>query len=307
MRILITGGAGFIGSNLANRLCDSNAIVVVDNLVEGYVKNIDTENVDFIRGDICNAKLMENIFRKNDFDVVFHMAADFANQKSVENPVKDMEVNALGTLSVLELLRKHDISRFVYAGSSSSYGNLEDKSFREDTIPKPSTPYAVSKLAGDNYTIAYNRLYGLETCSLRYFNVYGPGEFPGKYRNVIPNFFDLAMNGKSLKITGTGKEVRDFTYIDDAIDVTIEASRRKQAVGEIINIGGGEGVEILTLAEKINSITGNDKIEFVPRRRWDTVARRVANIEKARKILDYNPKIDLDEGLRRTHEWFKFL
>lgn len=306
-RILITGGAGAIGSNLVRRLCGENRVVVIDDYSEGRPENLKglPAKIELVRGDILNDSALDSAFAKKP-EIVFHLAAAFANEKSVENPAYDLNVNVTGTMKVLEKSRKIDIKRLVYASSSSCYGKADRFPLSEDMECKPSTPYALSKLTGEKYALLYSTLYGLGTSSVRYFNSYGPGEFPGKYRNVIPNFFNAAMRGKPLAITGTGKETRDFTYVDDAVDGTILAAERKEAVGEAFNIANGKETTVLELANKINKITGNKAgVEFGQRRSWDTVARRVSSIDKARKMLGYGPRVSLDDGLKRTHEWFK--
>lgn len=303
--ILITGGLGAIGSNLSRELCRNNDVVIVDDMSEGHLESIYDirEDVTFIKGDIRDDRLLKKVFSK-DFDVIFHLAASFANEKSVRNPLHDADVNIMGTLKLLEWARKKEPERFLYASSSSSYGPYK-MPVREDMQPHPSTPYALSKLVGEHYSMLYHNVYGVRTCAIRYFNSYGPGEYPGEYRNVIPNFFHAAMNGKPLKITGTGNETRDFTYIFDVIKGTVLMAIKEKAIGEVVNIGSGKETKIQKLAEKINAITGNKRIERVKRRSWDKVTRRVADIGKARRLLGYSPSVKLDGGLRKTYEWFK--
>lgn len=303
-RILITGGAGAIGSNLSRNLCKANNVVVVDDLSEGFEKNLQgiEREVEYIKGDIRDPNLLKEL-GKREFGYVFHLAAAFANEKSVENPEYDASVNIMGTLGLLSLFKERNLKRFVYAASSSSYGACEYA--LESMPPNPSTPYAFSKYAGEWYALAFNKLYGMKTTSVRYFNSYGPGERPGKYRNVIPNFFSLAMKKKPLVVTGTGKEMRSFTYISDAIDATLLAATKDRAVGEAFNVSSEEETEVSTLAEKINSLCKNPSgIIRAPKRGWDKVGKRSASIEKAKKVLGYNPKVGLDEGLDLTYKWF---
>ena len=302
--ILITGGAGAIGSNLSRRLCKKNSIVVVDDLSEGFEMNLRDilGNIDYLKGDILDPQILREL-GKREFDYVFHLAAAFANEKSVQNPEYDASVNIMGSIGLLNLFKGTGIKRFVYAASSSSYGACEYAV--EDMPPNPSTPYAFSKYAGEWYALEFNKLYGMKTTSVRYFNSYGPGERPGEYRNVVPNFFSLAMDGKPLPIKGTGEETRSFTYISDALEGTILAAAREEAIGEAFNIASGEETKVITLAEKINEICNNPAgVEYLEKRSWDEVGKRSASIEKAKKILGYAPRVNLDEGLKKTHEWF---
>lgn len=307
-RILITGGAGFIGSNLAIELYErGNSIVIVDNLIEGRKENLDMIKKDilFINVDIRDEKLYE-VLSREDIDVIYHMAANFANVKSIENPIMDMEVNIAGTVKLLEFARQNGVKRFIYGASSSSFGFSAHLPIKEEQKHNPSTPYSISKLAAEYYTLAYNKIYGVETSSVIYFNVYGPREYSGMYRNVIPNFIHLALKNKPPIITGDGEETRDFTYVSDAVEGTILAGERKEAIGESFNIGSGKETKIKTLAEIINDICGNNAgIKYIERRKWDTVKRRVASIEKSKELLGYNPIVELDVGLPKTVNWFK--
>ncbi len=306
--VLVTGGCGAIGSNLVKRLLPNNKVVTIDDLSEGFEKNLDLthENLTYVNGSILDRALLGKVFDDHSFDVVFHLAAAFANQKSVENPRHDLEVNIDGTMFVLEECRKHDIPRVMYASSSSSYGPGNGDPFTELMVPDPSTPYAVSKLAGEYYSLVYHKVYGLNTTIIRYFNSFGPGEWPGKYRNVIPRWFDMALKGKPLTIRGTGEATRDFTYIDDTIDITLLAVEHPKAIGQVFNSGTGTPTKVIDLANKINGLTGNPGgLETIQMPHWDNVPDRLASIGKAKELLGYNPKVSLDEGLRKTYEWFK--
>ncbi|MDD4899318.1 MAG: NAD-dependent epimerase/dehydratase family protein [Candidatus Omnitrophica bacterium] len=307
--ILVTGGAGAIGANLVNILSASNKnIIVIDDLSSGTPENIlKNKNVVLYKDSILNDLLLKRIFLKsrNKIDIVFHLAALFANQNSVEHPEKDLLTNALGTLKLLDLSTKSRVERFVYISSSCVYGSA-GVDLKEDLSFSLETPYAISKFCGEQYAHFYHHLYGLRAVILRYFNAFGPGDPPGRYRNVIPNFMLTALQGKPLKITGTGDETRDFTYIDDIIRGTILAAEVKNATGHIFNIGSGREIKIRHVAELINCLSGNKAgIKFIPRRKWDKITRRVANIEKSRKILGYRPQISFDDGLKKTYRWFK--
>lgn len=304
--ILITGGAGFIGSNLAKRLNASNKIVVVDDLSEGHAENLaGLKNVEFVKEDIRNEEFIQKLFAQKKFDYVFHLAASFANQKSIEFPAQDLEINGFATLKLLEAAQKNGLKRFVYASSSCIYGP-EEKAMREEMKPAPETPYAITKLLGEYYANFFFEYHKLPTAIVRYFNVYGPNEYPGKYRNVIPNFFAKALSGQPLPVMGDGSDSRDFTFVDDAVDGTILAAEKPEAAGQTFNIGHGAETRIIDLAKLVNKTAANgDKIQFVPKRAWDKISRRVAAVEKAKKLLGFEAKTPLEQGLRKTFEWFK--
>ncbi len=303
--ILITGGAGAIGSNLINQLYQKNNIFVVDNLVSGTKTNIPiSPNIIFIEGDILDNNLLENIF-KNKIDIVFHLATFFANQNSVDHPQKDLDVNGRGTLLLLQLSHKYSVEKFIYTSSSCVYGNSA-LPVLEDSKIELETPYAITKYLGEHYTIFFNKHYNLNTCILRLFNSFGPGEYPGRYRNVIPNFFEKAINGQPLSITGTGRETRDFTFVTDTVEGIIKAAVSNMSNGEIFNIGTQKEITISYLAKQINRIVGNRAGIIVTKKRdWDGISRRCSDISKANSILNYDPQIKFEIGLSLTYDWIK--
>jgi len=310
-KILVTGGAGFIGSNLIRKLLEYNAekIIIIDNLSSGSAWLLpESDKIKLYIGSILNDEVLRRAFSEKP-DIVYHLAAHFANQNSIDHPETDLMVNGLGTLKVFEYCHITGVERVVFAGSGCSvYGHDAPLPYREDMPPTLhyDTPYQIHKLLGELYAYWMHDYYGLPVTVVRYFNVYGPGEVPGKYRNVIPNFIYWAMKRKPLPITGTGEETRDFTYVEDAVDATIRATVVKEAIGEAFNIASGKEIKIIDLAKKINELTGNSTgIVFKPRRDWDRSVRRRASIEKARKILGYEPKMEFKEGLKRTVQWFK--
>jgi len=304
-RILVTGGAGAIGHNLLFPLKDvAKEIIVIDDLSSGHLFNIpDSGNIIFVKASILEDKILTDIFSKK-INIVFHLAANFANQNSVDNPEKDLKVNSLGTLKMLQFSKRNGVERFIYTSSSCVYGNRSGVLTEDKTSYTLDTPYAISKLSGEYYTNFFHNQYDLPTVILRYFNSYGEGECPGKYRNVIPNFIWRAMNNKPLFITGTGNETRDFTYVGDIIGGTLLAGKSKEALGKVINLGRGQETKITDLACSINKIVGNSAgIEFKPRRDWDHINSRQASIELAKNLIGFKPKTDLDEGLKKTYEW----
>jgi len=308
--VLVTGGGGAIGTNLVRALSgfDVKRIVILDNLTSSYEWNVPRgPKVRFLRGDIVNEKDVEEAFKGHP-QIVYHLAAHFANQNSVDHPELDLMVNGMGILKVLERARKSGVERFIYASSGCGiYGSDTPMPFTEDyTSMDLYTPYQVTKMLGELYTNMYRNLYGLPVVNARFFNSYGPGEVPGRYRNVIPNFFYWAMNGKPLPITGTGDETRDFTYVGDVVNGLVACAHYDQAVGEAINLATGEEIRILDLANWVNELTHSDAgIVFKERRDWDKKTRLLASIEKARRILKYEPKTHFKTGLKQVHLWFE--
>lgn len=305
-RILVTGGAGAIGNNLLRQVLRlGGEVVVIDDFSSSQRANLaDISNeIQLFEGDVADVDMLAKAFAGG-VDYVFHLAALFANQNSVEHPQDDLHTNGLGILRVLEQTVAHGVRRFVFASSSCIYGGRSEI-LEEDMPATPDTPYAITKMLGEQYTRFFAHQHGLATAVLRYFNSYGPGEFPGRYRNVIPNFFALAAAGKPLPITGTGEETRDFTYVDDIVRGTLLAAVVERAAGGVFNLGTGAETRIVDLAERINAITGNDAgIERVPRRNWDQISRRCARIERARTQLNYQPAVGFDEGLARYWDWY---
>ena len=307
--VLVTGGAGAIGSNLVRTLCDTETkkIIVIDDLSSGYEWNLPANpKVAFIKGSILDEEKLKWAFKAKP-EIVYHLAAHFANQNSVDNPETDLMVNGMGTLKVLEYAHLVGVERFIYASSGCGiYGSDSKMPFEEhDVSMKLYTPYQVTKMLGELYTNNFYNLYHLPIVNARFFNSYGPGEVPGKYRNVIPNFFYLALNNQPLPITGTGDETRDFTFVRNIVNGLLAMAHKKEAVGEAFNLATGREIRIGDLAELVNEITGNDAgIAFKERRNWDKKNRLLASVEKAKRVLDYDPHMDFKEGLRRVHAWF---
>ncbi len=308
--VLVTGGAGAIGGNLVQALVKRSAgrIVIFDNLSSSYEWNIVRgPTVEFLKGDVVDDAALAKALKTKPA-IVYHLAAHFANQNSVDHPDVDLMVNGMGTLKVLEHARRADVQRFVYASSGCGiYGTKTPMPFTEEHIGMDLyTPYQVTKMLGELYTNQYHNLYGLPIVNARFFNSYGPGEVPGKYRNVIPNFFFWAIQGKSLPITGTGDETRDFTYVGDLVQGLLSAAVVKEAVGEAINLATGREIKILDLANWVNELTGNEAgLVFKEKRNWDKKAHLLASIDKARRILHYEPRMDFREGLRQIQLWFE--
>lgn len=308
--ILVTGGAGAIGTNLVKTLAGYGAklVIILDNLSASYKWIIPSlPNIMFIEGDVTNDIDLKRVFNENP-KIVFHLAAFFANQNSIDYPERDLKVNGLGTLKVLEYSRLVGIKRFVYASSGCAiYGKESPLPLKEEFITMHlSSPYQITKMLGELYCNFFYHHYELPIVKTRFFNSYGPGEVPGQYRNVIPNFIYWAMKDLSLPITGTGEETRDFTYVEDLVDGLSRAGYYEQAIGEEFNLASGKETKIIDLANMVNDSVGNKAgIKFVSRRRWDTKSRLLASVDKAKRLVGYKPKIEFKEGLKNTIQWFK--
>jgi len=307
--ILVTGGAGAIGGNLVRKLVElgPRKITIIDDLSSSYEWNIPRgRSIHFIEGSILEDEKLESAFKDRP-QIVYHLAAHFANQNSVDNPETDLMVNGMGTLKVLQHAHLVNVERFVYASSGCGiYGEGCTMPFREHEVSmKLYTPYQVTKMLGELYTNYFHNLYELPIVNARFFNSYGPGEVPGRYRNVIPNFFFWAMNRKTLPITGTGDETRDFTYVGDIVNGLISMAVHEKAVGEALNLGTGREIKIRDLAEWINELTGNSAGTLhAERRNWDKKERLLASIDKAGRIIKYKPQVGFRDGLKLTNSWF---
>ena len=306
--VLITGGAGCIGSNLTKGLLKAGVskVVILDDLSASQRWNIPTDpRVYLVVGSVADDGALQESFREA-IDYVFHLAAHFANQNSVDYPDEDLETNGLGTLKVLQQSLKKGIKRFVYASSGCSvYGSQAPLPLKEDYMSLYlDTPYQIHKLLGELYCNYFYNYYGLPVAIARYFNVYGGGEIPGAYRNVIPNFTWGALHGQPLIITGTGKETRDFTFVDDIVDGTMRLGVMVEAIGDAFNLASGVETDILSVAHMVNAITENEEgIRFADKRDWDKITRRRASIEKAKSILGYNPQTKIQDGIRVVYDW----
>jgi UDP-glucose 4-epimerase len=307
--VLVTGGAGAIGSNLVGTVSglETKEIIILDDFSSSYEWNVPRgSKITLVQGSILDDEKLKWAFKKKP-NIVYHLAAHFANQNSVDNPETDLMVNGMGTLKVLQYSHLVGVERFIYASSGCGiYGSDSKIPFEENDVSmKLYTPYQVTKMLGELYANYYHNLYGLPIVNARFFNSYGPGEVPGRYRNVIPNFFYWSMKKLPLPITGTGEETRDFTYVGDIISGLLAMACCDEAVGESLNLGTSREIRIKDLAKWVNELTRNDSgIVFKERRDWDKKSRLLASIEKARRILGYEPNMDFREGLKRVHKWF---
>jgi UDP-glucose 4-epimerase len=305
LKVVITGGAGFIGSNLAQELADKEEVTILDDLSTGRIENIQNlikeRKVRFVKGSITHYNLLKNLFQ--DCDYVFHQAAIASAQRSLKNPLAINEVNVRGTLNVLIAARDSDIKKVIYASSSSVYGNTPNLPKREDMRLNPISPYAVSKLAGEYYCNVFSKIYGIKTVCLRLFNVYGPRQDPSsEYAAVIPRFITRILNKKPPIIFGDGEQTRDFTFIKDAISANLLAMERGEGV---FNIASGESISINELASKIMEISGTNITPIYERPREGDIRYSLADLSLAREKLGYNPRFTLVQGLKETIKWFR--
>jgi nucleoside-diphosphate-sugar epimerase len=308
-KILVTGGAGAIGSNLCRTLAEIGAnVIVLDDLSSAERWNVPSlSGILFVEGDILDEVNLKRVFFERP-SIIFHLAAFFANQNSVDHPERDLMVNGMGTLRLLEYSVFTSVERFVYASSGCSiYGSSAPLPLTEEFMSlNLSSPYQITKMLGELYCNFFYNHHGLKIVKPRFFNSYGPGEVPGQYRNVIPNFIYWAMKGLPLPITGTGEETRDFTYVADIVDGLLRAGATESAVGQEFNLASGEETRIIDLAKMINDATENKAgNKFTERRKWDTKSRLLASIDRARQLIGYEPKTNFEVGLKNTINWFK--
>lgn len=309
MKTLVTGGAGFIGSHIASALAErGDEVRVLDNLSTGNRANLDhlRGRVELIEGDVADAKAVARAV--DGVELVFHQAAIASVPRSVEAPLETNSVCCTGTVTLLDAARRAGVRRVVYAGSSSAYGNQPFTSKREIDLPSPLSPYAAAKLAGELYCQAFTATYGLETVTIRYFNVFGPRQDPhSEYSAVIPLFVVAMLAGRQPTIFGDGLQSRDFTYIDNIVRGNLAAAEAAGAAGKSINVACGRQATLLDLIASINRVLGT-AIEpvFAPARAGD-VRESLADISLARELLAYEPEVDFDEGLRRSIDYYRSL
>lgn len=303
-KVLVTGGAGFIGSNLVRLLVEQGVIVrVLDNLSTGYIKNIENLPVEFIQGDMCDANLVQDAV--DGMDTIFHLAAHIGNVKSLEHPQKDAQINVLGAVNLLEAARKAGVQRIVYSSSAAIFGELLTMPIAEDHPQNPDSPYGVSKLAAEKYMLTFAKLYSMTVICLRYFNVYGVHQRYDAYGNVIPIFADRLLQGKPLIIYGTGEQTRDFVNVKDVAKANFLAATRAQHTG-VYNLGSGFDITINALASYCQKTSGIKAVEVVnaPPRRGEVLNCR-ADISKAGSELGFAPDSDILSGLQEYFDWFK--
>jgi len=309
MKYLVTGGAGFIGSNIVSELLkQGQQVVVLDNFATGKRENIlplmKNENLTMIEGDLRSFHIVRSAVKGVDY--ILHQGALPSVPRSINDPITSNDVNILGMLNILEAAKEFGVKRVITASSSSIYGNSETLPKVESMPVNPLSPYALTKYAQERYCQIFSQIYGLETVALRYFNVFGPNQDPtSQYSAVIPKFIKLIMADKEPVIYGDGSQSRDFTFVENNVWANIQACTAEKAPGEVINIACGERYTLIQLVEMINEILGkNVEPRFEPDRAGD-VKHSLAGIEKAKELLGYDVRVDFREGLERTIEFFR--
>jgi len=297
MRVLITGGAGFLGSALANRLVSAgHTVLVLDDLTAGDPRRLDPQ-VLFTRGDVRDVPKLWTLLQG--VDCVYHLAARVRVPESIHYPGDYNQVNVGGTVALMEAVRDTGVSRVVLASSGALYGEQAQQPIREDQPPRPNSPYGVSKVAAEYYVSTLGALYGIETVALRIFNVYGPGqELPPSYPPVIPQLLRQAQIGGSLVIFGDGTQTRDFVYVDDVVEALAAAAVAHDVNRQVINVGSGREVSINELADRIAGVVGKRLSVLHNREQAGGVSRLVADVSLARQLLGWEPGTDLERGLR---------
>lgn len=306
-KVLVTGGAGFIGSHIVDRLLALKyRVIVIDDFSSGRIENLKSSinKIRLIKGDIRDDKLVSKLLKGVDF--VFHQAALRSVPKSVQYPLRYNDVNVTAMLNLLKRAAEAKIRRFVFASSSSVYGDTRKNKQKETDLPLLISPYAATKLAGEYYCRVFSKLYSLETVSLRYFNVFGPRQsLESQYAVVVPKFITSLIKSKRPPIHGTGRQSRDFTHINNVVDANMLAMKTKGIGGQVFNIACGESQSVFKLYSEIKKILGSDlKPLFIPPRAGD-VARTCADITKAKRLLHYKANVKFIDGLKRTIKWFQ--
>jgi nucleoside-diphosphate-sugar epimerase len=306
-KYLVTGGAGFIGSHIVKRLVDNGEQVrVIDNLATGKLGRLDAvrSSVEFFEADLADEAVARHAV--DGIDYVLHQAAVPSVQRSVQEPLSTNRANVTATLNLLEACRKADVRKFVYAASSSAYGETEVLPKHEEMPAKPRSPYALQKFVGERYCGIYWELYGLETVSLRYFNIFGPQQDPhSEYSAVIPKFITALIANQPITIYGDGEQSRDFTYIDNVVEANLLALVAPGAPGKVCNVGCGQRITLNHLVRLLESQLGiGVQVNYAPAKPGD-VRHSLADLSRAKAILGYAPKVMVEEGLRRTIEAMK--
>lgn len=302
MKVLITGGAGFIGSNIAKiGMEKGHKLVIYDNLFSGYQENLKGIDATFVNGDIRDEEKLVTAMKGA--EVVFHLAAHVGNVRSVNDPILDTAVNVQGTISVLEAMKKCGVSRLAYSSTAAGYGEPVTLPIDEEHPMNPDSPYGVSKIAAEKMVLCYSRLFGWKVTCLRYFNAYGVNQRFDAYGNVIPIFSDRLKRGVPLVIYGDGEQTRDFVNVDDIAEANWLAME-KQLTG-YFNIATGQKVSINELIQALENVSGKTIIKDYQSPRKGEVRNSVASIDKAREVLGFAPKISLEAGLAKYWDWFK--
>lgn len=307
MKVLVTGGAGFIGSNIAHSLVEQGEdTIVLDSLITGDERNVADikKGITFINGDIRDTKTAQSAVKGVDF--VLHQAALNSVPRSIKMPRETLDINVMGTLNLLIAARDEGVKRFVFASSSSVYGNTPTLPKMEDMPLNPMAPYPTSKLACELLVRQFSELYGLDTLSLRYFNVFGPRQNrKSEYAAVIPKFITTMLEGKKPTIYGDGMHTRDFTYVQNVVEANLLATKAKKCGGAAINIATGRQITLNRLVEIINECLGTKIEPLYAAPRQGDVVHALADVSKAKALIGYEPKYTVEDGLKKTIEWFR--
>ena len=307
--VLVTGGAGFIGSNLTEALLKQrHRVRILDNFSTGKRENLvfgkKYPDLEVIDGDIRDLHICQTAMKGTEY--VFHQAAFPSVQRSVEDPLTSHSVNAGGTLNILLTARDAGVKRLIYASSSSIYGDTPTLPKREEMPPNPLSPYALQKFIGEQYCQLFFKLYGFETVSLRYFNIFGPKQDPNSiYSAVIPRFIDALLQGRPPIVYGDGEQSRDFTYIDNVVQANLLAMSAGKAQGEVVNIACGERTSLNQLLDFLRGILSREVVPIYQDARKGDVKHSLADIQKGKELLNYVPKVEIETGLRKTVDYFK--
>lgn len=307
-KIVITGGAGFIGSNIANALYERNEVIILDDVSSGRMQNIqtlkDNQYIEFIKGSVTDFELLRRIIKCVDY--VFHLAAIPSVMKSISDPELTNSVNLNGTINVLEASKENNVKKVVYASSAAVYGNTDIVPIKENSKTQPESPYGAQKLGGEHYLRIYYEVYGLATTSLRYFNVYGPKQDPSsQYSPVIPKFISAISKDSPPTIYGNGDQTRDFIYVEDVVQANLLAAESAKSNGKTINIACGKETSINDLADSIIHLMGKEiKPIYAPERKGEII-RSFADISCAKQVLGFEPVFSMEKGLLATIEHFQ--
>jgi UDP-glucose 4-epimerase len=301
-KILVTGGAGFIGSNLVKELIENeNSVTVLDDFSTGYRVNLDSfPSVNIIEGDIRNKSTMKCAM--DGIDIVFHLAASVGNKRSIENPIRDADINAIGTLNLLEAARNNDVQKIIVSSSAAIYGELKHYPVSEDHPAEPDSPYGCSKLYKEKLSLAYAKMYNMNIVCLRYFNVYGPNQRYDAYGSAIPIFVSNMLNGEPIIIYGDGDQTRDFVHVYDVVQANIKAANTNNIRGAF-NVGSGKSVTINQITELILK-DNKRKVIYEPERMGE-IRHSIADISSAHASFNYTPSVQLEQGIEEYIKWAK--
>jgi len=299
-KVLVTGGAGFVGSHIVDRISADSRVTILDNLFAGLMSNLENskDRITFVKGDILDKKLVKDLV--SDTDYIFHLAAHVGNIRSLNDPYFDMDVNIRGMLNLLEACRNSKVKRIVYSSSGAIFGEAKYLPIDEDHPLNPESPYAVSKMTAEKYAFAFYKVYGVPTVSIRYFNIYGPRQDTSEYANAVSIFLGKTRCGEPLTVYGDGEQTRDFVFIGDVVMANLLAATHPDAEGEIFNIATGLGTSINQVISLIKEVSGREsRVNYEPPRAGEVKHSR-ATIEKISKLIGYQPQTELKTGLQLT-------